>query len=236
MENIDLYLDLLEDTVGIRQPNLYLTTNHQPAIADTIPNDRVCCENMEIIEDTRGEGYYCYNCGLCRKSKVIRADKMYVYSNMGVTKKRMYNPLSHFKEHLRRYMGGRFTNIPAHIIEATKCVDIHSTSAYKLMREKLKELKCMKLYKEIFTLIYMHGGKRVPVTYDQYENCIQDFKNIHKKFLEKKFMWNRHSVPSNYMLMKILLEKNGHRAYYELPELKIEKCKLKFHNIFKEIN
>lgn len=229
MDNINIYLQLLHDSVGIQQSNLY------PLKKAKSVSSKKCCEDMVVIEHCRGENSYCMNCGLVLRDKVLRADMNYMYTSSTIIKKRFYSPLTHFKEHLRRYMGSRFTTIPLEVLESIRGVDTKSENAYFLIKACLKKMKYSKFYKEIFMLIYMNGGCKVEVTNEQYNACISDFKIILHYFKKYKSLWNRHSLPSNYMLMKLLLEKNGHIPYYTLPELKIEKCKLKFDEMYMEL-
>lgn len=210
-------------------------TGGQHLLRNLVMDDPECCYEPEIRQGPRGENAYCMNCGLCVKNRFLELDYVRLKTGMFFTKKRYYAPVTHFKEHLRRYMGARFTDIPEYVIEATKTVNVHSTDAYYLMKTRLKELKMSKLYKEIFTLIYMHGGKKPNVQNEVYENCINDFKIIMQKFLGIREEYHRHSMPCNYMLLDILLKQNGHQPYYQFPYLKNDRCRDKVLEIYSDL-
>ena len=194
-----------------------------------------CCSDPEITHGPRGENAYCMTCGLCLKNRFLQLDFVRVKTGVFFTKKRFYAPVTHFKEHLRRYMGARFTKISDQVIENTKNVDVTDRDAYFRMKDKLKQMKMSKLYKEIFTLIYIHGGVKAGISNDVYEKCVQDFKVLMQKFLGTRTDYQRHSMPCNYMLLDILLRKNGHEPYYRLPYLKNEKCRQRVMEIYSDL-
>ena len=51
-------------------------------------------------------------------------------------------------------------------------------------------------------------------------------------FLKDRKDWDRHSMPSNYMILKMVLERNGHEPYYDIPLLKNDKCRFQVYDIY----
>lgn len=200
-----------------------------------VMEDPDCCQVPQITHAPRGENSYCLNCGLCLTTRFLELDYIRLKTGVFFTKKRYYAPITHFKEHLRRYMGARFTEIPQHVIDGTRDVNVENVDAYFLMKTRLKQLKMSKLYKEIFTLIYLHGGHRPCLNNDVYEKCIHDFKVIMQKFLGTREIYQRHSMPCNYMLLDIMLRQNGHVAYYQFPYLKNDKCRDRVLEIYSDL-
>lgn len=222
-----IYMEMLQETgVPVKLPPT------PPPKRILLEESIECCSEPELVNGPRDENAYCQNCGLCVRNPFYQVDYKRLKNSMMVKKKRFYNPLTHFKEHLRRYMGQRFTNIPETVIENTKCVDIKNPQAFTLMKEQLKKLGKPKLYKEIFLLIYMHGGDKPDISPEQYYKCIEDFKTIQHYFLKDRAGWDRHSMPSNYMILKFILERNGHEPYYEIPALKNDKCRFQVYDIY----
>lgn len=199
---------------------------------------RYCCMDMNLVEDSKGECVYCLSCGLCRKEPIYQLDYDYKSTSMLIVRKRFYVPTTHFKEHLRRYMGARFTNIPQQLLDdIRKQINIDDPNAYFIVRKILKRLKLMKMYKEIFTIIYLCDGHRPNITNKLYQQCIHDFQLLMKKFMEirETEFKGRHSMPSMYMLMHLLLLENGHEPYYILPQLKSQDCRDRVLFMYREI-
>lgn len=195
-----------------------------------------CCNlgDMEVLQ--RDEGYYCVRCGKVSTEKVLACPPLYnkggplgSESTMVWTRKRFYKPITHFREHLRRYMGARFTELNKvrsrtygsfkQIVSSLE-FDPHSCKAYYLVKSLLKEKRLSFLYKEIFCIIYIKGGKNPSVGHELFEKCVLDFKALAYHFTRKRHLWKRHSMPSMYMIMEYLLRENGHTPFYEMPSLK----------------
>ena len=143
--------------------------------------------------------------------------------SMVIERKRFYRPLNHFKEHLRRYMGIRFTRLPDHLLtelQACSDVDVHHPEAYFMIKKQLKQRKLSKLYKEIFTIIYALGGQRPQLTNAQYHGCIRTFTLLMQVFERKRADFGRHSMPSMYVMLDQLLRSYGHTPFYTIPLLK----------------
>lgn len=209
-----------------------------------------CCYYQSIVTDKYNECYYCNECGLCMKEKVIvyqqptysnNISSFYFQKPLGSTntitfyRKRFYKPLTHFKEHLRRYMGSRFTNIPHDLISKLKDVDVENVNAYFLIKAKMKSLGLNKYYKEIFMIIYQLGGVRPYIDNVLYEQCVADFQKLMFHFIKGRNEWKRHSMPSMYMVLDILLRKNGHTPYYTIPCLKDDQLRERVYKIYNEL-
>ena len=132
-------------------------------------------------------------------------------------------------------MGARFTDISDEVLKGMDDVDIHDRQAYNLVKGILKKLKKPKLYKEIFTIIYLKGGHKPALENEVYENCIKDFKIIMNYFLTIRSTYGRHSMPSNYMLLDLILRRNGHDPYYVIPYLKNDECRDKVMSIYQDL-
>jgi hypothetical protein len=194
-----------------------------------------CCVQPEITHGPRGENAYCMSCGLCMKNRFMELDYVRLKTGVYYTKKRFYAPLTHFKEHLRRYMGARFTEIPQQVLDGIKDLNFQHADAYFQVKARLKAMKMSKLYKEIFTLIYINGGRRPNIDNQTYEKCVADFKVIMQKFLGIRGDYQRHSMPCNYMLLDMLLRQNGHEPYYLFPYLKNDKCRDRVMEIYSDL-
>lgn len=144
------------------------------------------------------------------------------HSHMYYEKKRFYKPVTHFKEHLRRYMGARFTEFPNNFMEQIEQqkIDVMDRNAYHTVRKALKDLGYSRYYKEIFTIIYALGGKKPHLDDQIYHKCVHVFGQLTQAFERLKKDMKRHSMPSHYVCMKMLLQHFQHEPYYLLPTLK----------------
>lgn len=219
--------------------------------SDILVMERRCCD--DIVEDVLNGMYVCCGCG-----KIID-DKMFIYyqpyqarntfsnqhqrpvgseGHVTFVRKRFYQPLTHFKEHLRRYMGARFTEIPDDVVaEVARCLPniAHDPDAHGKVKAILKRQGRTKLYKEIFTIIYMAGGKAPHLDTSVYLACIEDFKKLMYHFVRCRDQWKRYSMPSMYMLLDLLLHANGHRPFYNFPHLKNLKLREQVQMIYDEL-
>ena len=246
--------------------DLGLPVTPEPPPKIQAPYTLTCCD--EVIEDFKNGCYVCSGCGLVKDQYVYSTVEDSQYPKNGeclggqssylYEKRRYYKPLTHFLEHLRRYLGARFTPIPEELIEDLKKLNLNAQSqdAFQLIKKGLKTLKNNKytveiykhytgtsytkvstkivksisLYKEIFTILYMLGGIK-PIF-----NDIQEIKQLYKDFcffyLKRKKAFNRKNIPSNYMLLDLFLRELGHAPYYNLPYLKNESLKNEILDIF----
>ena len=114
-------------------------------------------------------------------------------------------------------------------------VDVNDKDAYFIVQRQLKSMKLNSLYKEIFTIIYRKGGHNPKIDHEIFEKCITEFKILMYHFLRNKEMWGRHSMPSIYMMMDILLRENGHVPFYNIPKLKDLILREKVVSIYKDL-
>lgn len=230
-ELADIYYELLADAgIAVERP----TVESQSSNVHTSPLQ--CCSSPCIIHGARGEYPYCYYCGKCVVERVYEADFTRIRSSVMIERKRFYDPLTHFKEHIRRYMGARFTNIAQSILDSTSDIDVDDPNAYFLVKAKLKELKQSRLYKEIFTIIYHHGGHRPNIDDDMYNQCIEEFRQLKQRFMSRRGEYSRHSMPSMYMLLDLILHRVGHYPYYRIPYLQNEECRKRVLEIYSDLN
>jgi hypothetical protein len=227
------YLDLLVECGVLPQPEVVVVQEPQQTFLFNEP--KRCCD--EIVEDTINGCLVCCSCGLVVEQKMFiyhqpyqqRSNFVNQYQkplgcdgHVSFTRKRYYQPLTHFKEHLRRYMGARFTVISDNILEKVKkeVANINDSNAHDLVKAVLKRHGHTKLYKEIFTIIYLCGGQAPHLHSNIYNACIEDFKKLMYHFMKSRKDWKRHSMPSMYMLLDMLLRANGHEPHFKFPHLK----------------
>ena len=175
-------------------------------------------------------------------------------------KYRPYNPLTHFREHLRRYLNQRCTRVPDELIELLRPkIDPLNRKAYWHVKNELRALKprkfilevwnrdmkrydeksypISKFYKEVFRIIYILGGVQ-PTFEHSINEIIQTYKNLQYQFFQKKKedKIKRHNMPSHFMLLQKLLEFYGHKPYYELPVLKDRRSHQKTLLLYRELS
>jgi len=255
-----VYLDLLKDCCGIVLPRPVKTLPPQQK------NVIECCGPIELVPK---EGHYvCWNCGLVKDNyfivqeeephrsggKPFGSQSSYTYK-----KYRPYKPLTHFREHFRRYTGQRFQTIPTELLHDLRPkVNPRAKDAYWQVKTQLKKLKGkkyvvkvwnkemrrydakkytpQKFYKDIFCIIYDLGGYQPKV--DNVNEIFQAYQNLQYQFLQlkRKHETSRSNMPSHFMLLDILLRKHGHSPYYEIPYLKDKESREKVIQIFKMLN
>lgn len=210
---------------------------------------RDCCKEREIIFDQQKGSYWCYNCGLVQEDHVYVHNIFWVAGkpipipgtncSTTIVRKRPYQPLTHFKEHLRRYMGARFRDIPTKLCDtvsaALQLEDLQQPDAYFRVKAVLKKNGFNKFYKEIFTIIYHLGGINPRLEHDTYQNCIKDFTRLSFVYMKNRDKFKRHSMPSLYMMLDILLRKNNHIPHYQIPYLKDLQLKTNVESILEKL-
>jgi hypothetical protein len=230
-----VYLEMLKD-IGVdvsnelkQQPSVEIDQQRQRK-----KRVRICCAEPYIVLNQPLGQYWCENCGLIHDNQVYISELFVVCGksipipgkqcSTTITRKRWYQPLTHFKEHLRRYMGARYRNLPDDMINKLKQhlteEDFKQPDAYKTVQKVLKTTGYNKFYKEIFTIIYHCGGINPKLDHRIYDDCIRDFKYICTEFMQNRTIFGRHSMPSLYMMMDILLRRNNHIPHYNIPQLK----------------
>ena len=230
------------------------------------PNIVECCDDVEV--DPVNGCYVCVGCGLVKDHYFSSTEEEHHYPKPGESlggqssylyeKRRFYIPLTHFQEHLRRYLGARFTQIPVKLLDDLRAmkVNVKDINAFQLVKHGLKKLKnnnytvtvskpfhgtsyvkhtekqvkSVKLYKEIFTIIYLLGGHK-PI-FTQVEEIKQLYKDFCFFYMKRKKAFNRKNMPSNYMLLDLLLKELDHQPYYNIPYLKNEELKQEILDIF----
>lgn len=218
---------------------------------ESLINDTSCCGQVETYDGM----FVCTRCGKVTDEYVYDSrEPLHRYghgevygskSSENVKFYRPYHALTHFREHLRRYLGDRFQQIPDNLIDdvkATGLVDPKSRQAFNQVKLALKQLKGQsyevrywdremrryytkkyrpqKFYKEIFTIIHRLGGIRPKV--EKPMIILRTFKVFCYYFNEmrRKGETSRHNMPSHYMMLNLLLREFGHEPYYDIPALK----------------
>lgn len=139
---------------------------------------------------------------------------------------RFYKPISHFREHLRRYMGANNVNLTKNQLDLLKSeLDETDPKAYMILKDLLKKNNLPRQYKNIWSILYQLGGKIPDLTNNQFHGCLNLFKKFLIIFDKHKQLWKRKSIPSHYMLLNEFLVLVNHEKYYEFPVLKNEHLK-----------
>lgn len=210
-------------------------------VVSPFTQDKLCCGEVRINEKD-GE-HVCYKCGLVVQGYLIEG--MGETSNdfirdFNPRKRRHYHPYIHFNTHLKRYLGDVDLQIEdKYLNEMKSCINVRSPNAYEDVRKYLKKQKLSDNYKAIYRIIYDLGGNKPVLTSVQYEGIKNDFMNLQTFFLnnsgkycaissggmvvkqrESLGKFNRKSIPCLSMLLDILLRKNGHVPFYNIPQLK----------------
>ncbi len=207
-----------------------------------------CCGKWayEVAEENRESMLTCWECGkVLEMNKYILQENEYgddgkpfgSKSQYGpIPKKRFYKRITHFREHVRRYIGARFKDIPETVIAAMleNGVDVKSSDCYAQVKKVLKQLKQPKLYKEIFTIIYELGG-----AYPKIDGLIAElydnFTAYDYYYEQIRSTLKRKNGVSYYMILDIMLREAGHVPFYKLPYLKDEELRGKVLEIFLRI-
>lgn len=200
--------------------------------------------NDSYIDDG---AYTCWQCGLVSRSREFVFYEPYAKSGQplgaGAThtfeRKRSYKSLTHFKEHLRRYMGARNGLYDVAVVDMLRAsVDVLDPWCYRAVQRALKLAGAKKMYKEIFTLIYMLGGPHPKIDNHIFDKCVTDFMWLQERFRRLKSIKGtvRKNMPSMYVLLDILLRRNGHTPFYMLPYLKDARLQTKVHELFAELD
>jgi hypothetical protein len=180
-----------------------------------------------------------FTCDICGKVKEKYLDDQYHQEGMYTATTgfnpgfsygifRYYKPLNHFREHLRRFLGSRPTQMDLSLLH----IDIHNPKAFFLIKKQLKQLKMRKEYKNIWSILYKLGGKIPSMDNELFHKVIHYFGRFIVKYPEVKGV--RKSVPSHDMLLSAIFEKLGFKPYYLLPIVQSRKIRDNIHNIIKE--
>lgn len=141
---------------------------------------------------------------------------------------RYYKPLNHFREHLRRFLGSRSTQMDLSLL----VIDVSNHNAFYLIKKQLKQLKLRKEYKNIWSILYKLGGKKPEMDNKMFYAVIHYFGRFIVKYPHVK--GNRKSVPSHDMLLTAIFEKVGFEPFYLLPTVQSKKIRENINDIIKE--
>lgn len=152
-----------------------------------------------------------------------------------VARRRFYKPITHFRQHLRSYLYARDIKIPVSVLqELRQVIDVNDRNAYTQVKKELKRLKQPKLYKDIFDIIYMLGGRKPQITPEQVDLMCNYFARWWYQYnvLER---FGAHNTPSMFMLLDIILKEFGHEPYYFIPKLKNGKLRDRVYEIYEKV-
>lgn len=233
MLNARVYEEMLASIGTIQQLSEKVSPeeNSLENYTDHTVTKATCCNSTQNIVIRSGT-YCCYSCGAVTDNYVYEwyqpqhkgNGPLGCMNTMTITRKRFYSSLTHFKEHLRRYMGARFTVYGDEVVRMLRLqnIDVEDKDCYLNVQKALRKNGMRKLYKEIFTLIYALGGKNPKIDNKLFDDCVTDFKWLYEGFQQMKKSSNtrRKNMPSMYIILDLLLKRNGHTPYYNIPYLK----------------
>jgi hypothetical protein len=128
-----------------------------------------------------------------------------------IRKRRFYSPLTHFREHLRRYQGLRVIQLDPEMLFELGCqFNPKDKNAPSILKSLLKPYKNPLLYKEIFKILYSLNGVLIHITPQQYQSCLIEYQKIMFIFMKYRERFSRKAMPSCYIMMDILLRQSGH--------------------------
>ena len=213
---------------------LCLTGQQEPA-----KNPLWCCDPPEPYAHSLDilDGFW--TCFVCGKIKEQVLDDQYHQEGMftgttgsnpgfNYTVYRPYKPLNHFREHLRRFMGSRSTQMNVSLIR----IDVSRRDAFVLIKKQLKALKLRCEYKNIWSILYRLGGKPPNISNHLFHECNRLFFEFSSKYEQYKGI--RKSIPNHDMLLAAIFEKLGYKTYYELPLIQSKKIRDNIYYIIKE--
>lgn len=190
----------------------------------------------------------CIKCGKVIQGNVISIDYEPIYEKqyrhqdnkaLGggehwyTEKKRYYQPLTHFRQHMNSYLGKRNRLIPEWLKSTLlKTVDVHNKDAYIKVKQRLKDYGQAYYYKDIYSILYQLGGTLPHFIYP--DDLEQEFKIWYNHFkAEGKF--GGHNTPSMLMLLHLFLRRMNHTPFYDVPFLKSKKLRSRVVSIDKKI-
>lgn len=216
-------------------------------------------EPVEFSHECRGEWFpeesnsyiVCSLCGLVLSTlpsidmdNSQRHRRMYRHENprwLGLDedsympRRRYYNPITHFRQHLRCYMSTRITDIPSDIMSHMQLkIDITRRDCYHKVKLELKKMNRQEYYKDIFSIIYALGAPRPAITPEQMDAMCNYFKRWYHHF-NTQSRFGGHNTPSMHMLLNIIMKEFGHEPYYDMPMLKSEKLRSRVYTIYEDV-
>jgi hypothetical protein len=198
-----------------------------------------CCEPPEPYAHSLDNvnGYWtCFVCGLIKEQILddqYHQEGMYnatqgVNPGFNYAVYRPYKPLNHFREHLRRFLGSRPTQMNLDLLH----VNVLRRDAYYVIKKQLKKLKMRHEYKNIWSILYLLGGKTPKMENDVFHECSRLFFEFSSKYEEFKGI--RKSIPNHDMLLSAIFEKIGYDSYYKLPIIQSRKIRENIYYIIKQ--
>lgn len=136
-------------------------------------------------------------------------------------------------------MGARFCEYPEDLFDKMKgTIDPQDPWCYRSVQKQLKILGFKHLYKEIFVIIYTLGGQRPNIDNKVFDACVTDYLWLQSRFIQmKKYAGTkRKNMPSIYVILDLLLKRNGHTPFYHLPYLKDASLQARVLEIFHELD
>lgn len=152
--------------------------------------------------------------------------------------KSMYTPykrMTHWTQHINQICGrgGTYSErkrngamvktviLPPEILGKCRAamVDVNDPDCYFQVRHVLKHWKKPKLYKHIFSIIRLLGGKTIHIPYYVESQMQNDFIKICYQFEKRKPFPGRKNFISYYVLIKLLFQKWQIQPYYNLPSV-----------------
>ncbi len=202
-----------------------------------------CCGPIE----TRSGSMVCVDCGKVLQDKVMALDYEPTFSHqyrhqdskaLGgnehwyTEKKRFYQPLTHFRQHLNSYLGKRQRVIPEWLLDTLKVkIDIKQKDAYIKVKQHLKDYGKACYYKDIYSILYQLGATEPKFIYP--DDIEQEFKIWYHHYKEEKL--GGHNTPSMMMLLHLFLKRMNHTPYYDVTFLKSKKLRTRIFDIDSEI-
>lgn len=219
-----------------------------------------CCDTVE--EDRVNGCYSCVGCGLVLDDKYYDSNEAQPSKphlrQTYVTMYRAYKPLTHFREHYRRYAGHRDTDIPQSLLDDLRpyVSDARHPEAYAMVKRGLQQLKNhqypvrfydkkykvyktkqyppQKFYKDIFLIVYRMGGIQPDLNHIHANRIYDQYKVVEYGFRQLPTK-DRRNMPSHFYILLQLLRLNGHEPHYVIPQLKAERLRCRIEKIYATI-
>lgn len=204
-----------------------------------------CCD---VISES--EGYEsCQGCGRVFNATVFETPPEYAYTQsyrhenqkpLGSAehwyqeRRRFYKPLTHFRQHLRSYLGARMVKFDRKFLRNFRGISVSDPRAYQQVKDLLRKIKKPGLYKDIFTILYRLGAPMPKFT--AINEICDRFKNWYYIFSTRKLRYGGHNTPSMHMLLDLFLKQFGQPPFFVIPYLKSDKLRQKILTIFDDVN
>lgn len=199
--------------------------------------DQCKCGSIEMIENSKENDLVCFNCGLVQGIIGYEQEDWWNREPY-LPRKRAYKPLTHFKDHLRRYLGVSQQELPLDLKEKLlgERFNLKDRRLFVQIKRKLKQWKYNHFYREIFHIIYWLGGRQPDIDSRQIEYCYRRYNDFTNRFSRIRKRIGRHSMPSHFMVLDCLLREVNHEPFYRLPTLKSRELRSRVENLLLELN